>query len=171
LLFGISFLDDNVKSTGNVRKSKKPSKAERDRQQFAAKAITSEYDPELDDIIINSNLQRRSAVNHSRKKTAKNISLLEESHLIDKANLLKRNIKYMIYETNCKLDPAKTKQIMDFMNERDRRRKKILRTLRSRNNGVRDYRRKLKKSSNKSIFTDKDFMRVGPDRIKVNLSC
>ncbi|EFO14221.2 hypothetical protein, variant [Loa loa] len=158
--------DDSVKSAKTVRKSGRPSKMERNRQQFAAVATTSEYDPELDDIIVNSNVQRRSVKNQNRKKIAKNISLLEESRLKGKTNLLKRNIKYMIYEANCKLDPDKTKQMMDFMDEHNRRRKKILRALRKRNNGVRDH-RYFKKSNNKSIFTNEDFMKVGPDRIKL----
>ncbi|KAL3985031.1 hypothetical protein ACH3XW_36960 [Acanthocheilonema viteae] len=157
--------DDSVKSTVTVRKSGRPSKAERDRQQLAAIATISEYDPELDDITINSSM--RHVMNHSRKKIAKNISLLEESRLRGKTDLFKHNIKYMIYEANCELDPGKTKQIIDFMDGRNRRRKKILRALRNRNNGVRDHRRKFKKSSNKSVFTDEDFMKIGPDRIKL----
>ncbi|VBB31642.1 unnamed protein product [Acanthocheilonema viteae] len=123
--------DDNVKSTVTVRKSGRPSKAERDRQQLAAIATISEYDPELDDITINSSM--RHVMNHSRKKIAKNISLLEESRLRGKTDLFKHNIKYMIYEANCELDPGKTKQIIDFMDGRNRRRKKILRALRNRN--------------------------------------
>ncbi|VDO46018.1 unnamed protein product [Onchocerca flexuosa] len=67
----------------------------------------------------------------------------------------------MIYETNCKLDPDKTKQLIGLMDERNRRRKKTL-------HGVLDRKRKFRKSSNKSIFTDEDFMKIGPDRIKVN---
>lgn len=39
----------------------------------------------------------------------------------------------MIYEANRKLDPGTAKQIIGFMDERDRRRKKILRTFHSRN--------------------------------------
>ncbi|VDK75306.1 unnamed protein product [Onchocerca ochengi] len=125
--------DDRIKSMETVRKSVRPSKAERDRQQLAAIATTSEYDPESDDIITNSNMQRRNITNYNRKKTAKNISLFEESRLMGKTNLLKRNINYMIYETNCKLDPDRTKQLIGFMDERNRRRKKILRMLRDRN--------------------------------------
>uniref|UniRef100_A0A1I7VCC8 40S ribosomal protein S19-binding protein 1 n=1 Tax=Loa loa TaxID=7209 RepID=A0A1I7VCC8_LOALO len=136
--------DDSVKSAKTVRKSGRPSKMERNRQQFAAANVK----------------------NQNRKNIAKNISLLEESRLKGKTNLLKRNIKYMIYEANCKLDPDKTKQMMDFMDEHNRRRKKILRALRKRNNGVRDH-RYFKKSNNKSIFTNEDFMKVGPDRIKL----
>ncbi|KAM3717647.1 Uncharacterized protein ACO02O_01662 [Dirofilaria immitis] len=157
--------DDNIKNMKTIRKSVKPSKAERDRQQLAAVATTSEYDPESDDFIINSNMQRRNAMKY--KKKTKNISLLEESRLMNKPNVLKRNIKYMIYETNCKLDTDKTKQLLGFMNERNRRRKKILRMLRLRNNGVQDHKWKLKKSNNKSVFTDEDFMKIGPDRIKL----
>uniref|UniRef100_A0A2K6W7P9 Active regulator of SIRT1 n=1 Tax=Onchocerca volvulus TaxID=6282 RepID=A0A2K6W7P9_ONCVO len=159
--------DDRIKSMETVRKSVRPSKAERDRQQLAAIATTSEYDPESDDIITNSNMQRRNITNYNRKKTAKNISLFEESRLMGKTNLLKRNINYMIYETNCKLDPDRTKQLIGFMDERNRRRKKILRMLRDRNNGALDRKRKFKKSSNKSIFTDEDFMKIGRDRIKL----
>lgn len=61
------------------------------------------------------------------------MSLLEECRLRGKSDLLKRNIKYMIYETKCKLDPNKVKQITGYMDERNRRRKKILRALRRRN--------------------------------------
>ncbi|CAG9537726.1 unnamed protein product [Cercopithifilaria johnstoni] len=159
--------DDNVKGIEVARKSGRPSKRERDRQRFAAVATTSEYDPELDDIIVNSRTQKRNVVKQNGKKIAKNISLLEESRLRGKTDLLKRNIKYMIYETNRKLDPGKTKQILGFMDERNRRRKKILRTLRKQNNGVRDHRWQFKKSDNKSIFTDEDFMKIGPNRIEL----
>uniref|UniRef100_A0AAF5PVQ8 Active regulator of SIRT1 n=1 Tax=Wuchereria bancrofti TaxID=6293 RepID=A0AAF5PVQ8_WUCBA len=159
--------DDRVKNTETVRKSVRVSKAERDHQKLAAVLTTSEYDPELDDVIVNSNAQKQNLINPNRKKITKNISLLEESRLISKTDLLKRNIKYMVYETNCKLDPNKTKQMIGFMDEHNRRRKKILRALRKRNNGVRDYRWNFKKSKNKSIFTDEDFMKVGPDRIKL----
>lgn len=62
-----TFLDDNVRSTGVVRKSRRPSKAERERQQFAAVATTSEYDPEQDDIVVNSNMQRRNLTNRTGK--------------------------------------------------------------------------------------------------------
>ncbi|VDK82414.1 unnamed protein product [Litomosoides sigmodontis] len=165
--------DDNVKSAEVVRKSR-PSKAERARQQFAAMATASEYDPEQDDIIVNSNMQRRNLVNRTKKiskvtlaNDGTNISLLEECRLRGKVDQLKRNIKYMIYESNRKLDPGTAKKIIDFMDEHDRRRKKILHALRSRNSGVRDHRRKFRKSTNKSIFTDEDFMRIGPDRIKL----
>lgn len=61
------------------------------------------------------------------------VSLLEECHLNRKTDLLKRNVKYMIYETNCNLDPGTTKQMINFMDEHNRCRKKILRALRKRN--------------------------------------
>ncbi|VDP12654.1 unnamed protein product [Onchocerca flexuosa] len=63
--------DDRIRSMETVRKSVRPSKAERDRQQLTAVATTSEYDPESDDIIINSNMQRRNILNYNGKKTAK----------------------------------------------------------------------------------------------------
>lgn len=60
-----------MKSIGAVRKGKgKPSKAERARQQLAAIATTSEYNPELDDII-NLNMKRRNVTNLNKKKISK----------------------------------------------------------------------------------------------------
>uniref|UniRef100_A0A915PT83 Uncharacterized protein n=1 Tax=Setaria digitata TaxID=48799 RepID=A0A915PT83_9BILA len=158
--------DDGVKNTERVRKTLKPSKMERDRQRLATVATTSVYDPESDDIIIKSDTRKRNLISHNKKKVAKNISLLEESRLRPKKDLFKRNIKYMIYETNRKLDPVKARQLINFMDERDRCRKKDLRIIRNQNDGVRDRRRKFKKSKNQSIFTDEDFMKIGPDRIK-----
>lgn len=60
-----------MKSAEAARKSVKSSKAERDRQHLAAVATTSEYDPDLDDIITNSSVPRRSVVNYNKKKIAK----------------------------------------------------------------------------------------------------
>lgn len=53
--------------------------------------------------------------------------MLERSRARRKTNLLKRNLKYMAYQKEHKLDIGKVSKLVDFLSERDRQRKDILR--------------------------------------------
>lgn len=159
--------DDGLKIARGKRKPAKLSRMARERQQIAAVATTSEYDPEADDIVATSSTRRHKESVGSNKKINKNISLLERSRARRKTNLLKRNLKYMAYQKEHKLDIDKVSKLVDFLSERDRQRRDILREHRDQYDGVRDPKWRTKKSKNQSIFTDEDFMKVGPDRIKL----
>ncbi|VDM99680.1 unnamed protein product [Thelazia callipaeda] len=163
------FIDDGLKSAKVIRKSFRPSKIERDRRQCVAVASSSEYDPELDDVIVKRQ-QGRKEFSKNKKQFAKNLSLFEASRLRTKKDLMKRNVKYMVYETNLKLNAGKAKQLISFMDEKNRRRKNILNKLRKQNDGLRDRKWRPKKSNNNSVFTDEDFMKIGPNRLKVGLT-
>lgn len=159
--------DDGLKDFKISRKQKKTRDGERNCIQMAAVKASCEYDPELDDFIVHTNRQREEELQESGRLTTKNISLLERSRSKREKNFLRRNIKYMAYESERKVDMTKVSKLLKMMSEQDRRRKSILRRLHSRHDGVRDLKRKSRKSKSKSIFTEEDFAKVGPDRIKL----
>uniref|UniRef100_A0A914RRJ2 Uncharacterized protein n=1 Tax=Parascaris equorum TaxID=6256 RepID=A0A914RRJ2_PAREQ len=74
----------------------------------------------------------------------------------------------MVYTNERKLDPDKVESIIEAMSRRERDEKQMRQHLLNENDGVREPDPfKRKKEMNESVFTDEDFMKVGPARTKV----
>ncbi|VDN18273.1 unnamed protein product [Gongylonema pulchrum] len=123
--------DDRLK-TEKIRRKKlgKLAQSERELQQVVAAGTSVEYDPEADVIIPASGVRKSEKSSKNCKRFKKNISLLERSRKKQKVNMLKRNLKYALYENGCRLDAVKTGKVLDLMNKRYCQRMDILEELR-----------------------------------------
>ncbi|VDK60898.1 unnamed protein product [Anisakis simplex] len=105
----------------------------------------------------------------NRNVNLKGVSLVEQHRSKKRVNLLKRNIKYMVYTNEKKLDTNRVDTMISMMSRRERDMKQIRRELLKENDGVREPDPfKQKKEVSESVFTDDDFMKIAPDRAKVN---
>ncbi|VDM46988.1 unnamed protein product [Toxocara canis] len=126
-----------------------------------------EFDCEEGDFIGDRNSKRRKCIDDGITTKA-GVSLVEQHRAEKRVDLLKRNIKYMVYTNEKKLDSNRVGSIIAMMNQRDSEKKEALRQLLEQNDGVREPNPfKPKKETCESIFTDEDFMNVGPQRVKV----
>uniref|UniRef100_A0A9J2PBC3 Maltase n=1 Tax=Ascaris lumbricoides TaxID=6252 RepID=A0A9J2PBC3_ASCLU len=157
--------EDGLNTEKKKKKAARVSTAIRERQRVRALASRMEFDCEIGDFVEDLRRKRRRQLDNDY---GTGISLVERHRAMKHVDALKRNIKYMVYTNERKLDSNKVESIIELMSRRERDEKQMRQQLLNQNDGVREPNPfKRKREMDESVFTDEDFMRVGPDRAKI----
>uniref|UniRef100_A0A0N5ADJ4 rRNA-processing protein EFG1 n=1 Tax=Syphacia muris TaxID=451379 RepID=A0A0N5ADJ4_9BILA len=169
--------EDGLKRIKKRKLSKKLEDRQRLRKQLKSLILAGDVQINDDDVDVdNVFVTRRRKCNYSYldrmvpETSIKNgLSLLEEYRKRkSNVNLFKRNLRYMKFNNEKKLEGKKMEKLINMLEEDkciDERMK--IRKLRAELDGLREPKLAKAKEESQSFFSDKDFMKVGEGRIKL----
>lgn len=143
---------------------------EREKQHLRSVMLSTDVDALSGEICFVKRKQKHSLLDDAIPKLSlrKEFSLIEQYRKRRKnIDLLKRNVKYMMFTKNKQLDERKLERLLFLIGKKSGEEQESIRKLHAECNGLREVDpRKKKKEDSGSFFSDEDFLRIGKSELE-----